>query len=219
MYVTGTDNFSSDYNNIYSINDFVWISGDYINLSELQSNTEYEQNSVSINPVFQSTDNLTPQSSMLDNLGSTGTGVQYDINGVLRSAETPDMGAIEFTGSYPPIGGEYTIGSGGDYESINDAVEALLNSGISDPVIFNLLPGEYEEQVEIPPISGASTTNTITFQSQSGNPDDVSWKYNATNSSTNYIIKLIGADHIKIKNITFDPYDNDGTLYGKIIVL
>lgn len=109
------------------------------------------------------------------------------------------------------LAGSYIIGGiNADYATLNDAVDALNQNGINAPVIFNLRTGEYDEQVSIEEILGASETNTITFQSESNNSVDVIIK-NAASSTQNYLIKLDGADNIIIKDLSFESinYNNN----------
>ena len=101
------------------------------------------------------------------------------------------------------LSGSYTIGTGGDYTTIQSAVTALTSSGVSAPVTFNILSGVYTERVVIPEISGASATNTITIQSQAMNADSVTWAANNQNWSYNHILRFNGADHIIAKHLTF----------------
>ena len=101
------------------------------------------------------------------------------------------------------LSGSYTIGTGGDYTTINSAVTALSSSGVSAPVTFNILSGLYTERVVIPDISGASATNTITIQSQAMSADSVTWAGSNQNWSSNYILRFSGADHIIAKHLTF----------------
>ena len=63
------------------------------------------------------------------------------------------------------LSGSYTIGSGGSYSTFTAAVADLTSNGVSGPVTFNVISGTYTEQISIGSISGASSTNTITFQS------------------------------------------------------
>ena len=105
------------------------------------------------------------------------------------------------------LSGSYTIGTGGDYTTIQSAVTALSSSGVSAPVTFNILSGVYTERVVIPEISGASATNTITIQSQAMSADSVTWAGSNQNWSSNYILRFNGADHIIAKHLTFQgPY-------------
>ena len=161
-----------DYNNYYTAGNCL-INRDgvcYPNLSIYQStyseNDYYDESSLSLNPAFVSSSNLTPQSFLMDDMGTSGLGVSEDINGTNRSASTPDMGAVEYTASEVALSGDYSIGSGGDFSSISEAVSALNMQGVSAAVTFNINPGEYQEQVEILPISGSGISNCLPQSSQ-----------------------------------------------------
>ena len=56
----------------------------------------------------------------------------------------------------------------------------MNNCGISGAVIFNVNAGTYNEQLNIASINGVSATNTVKFQSASGNNADVILTYAAT---------------------------------------
>jgi len=101
-----------------------------------------------------------------------------------------------------PMSGTYTIGaSGSDYASITAAVDALTCSGVNGPVTFNIASGTYNETDNIPAIVGASATNTITFQSATGNRDSVTIAF-ATTSSNLFVFRLANAQYVTIKNLT-----------------
>ena len=72
-----------------------------------------------------------------------------------------------------PLNGTYTIGSGGNYSTINSAFTDASLKGIDGAVIFDIITGIYNEQVDIGLISGSSSVNTVTLKSQSRNPADV----------------------------------------------
>ena len=100
------------------------------------------------------------------------------------------------------LAGVYTIGIGGDYPTINSAVEALETFGIGGLVTFNILTGTYDEQVVIGPIAGTSYTNQIVFQSQSGNPEDVILSRSIpTGFPDNYLLSFNNTSNIVVKNI------------------
>jgi hypothetical protein len=105
-----------------------------------------------------------------------------------------------------PLSGSYTVGGvSANFDSLSHAISALVNNGISGAVIFNILPGIYEEQVIMPEISGASSSNTITFQSETGVAEDVIWQFENPNwTNFNYVIRIDAADHLRFKNITFN---------------
>lgn len=99
--------------------------------------------------------------------------------------------------------GTYTIGgSGANYATITAAVNALKNGVVGQPVTFNIRPGTYSERVTIPLINGVSATNTITFQSETGNAKDVKIIGSGLTGADNHIFHLNGTLHIIIKDLT-----------------
>lgn len=113
------------------------------------------------------------------------------------------------------LSGTYSIGSSGsDYLTISSAVADLSSVGVSGPVVFSLASGTYNEQVVIGEITGSSATNTITFESASGNADDVLLTYGASSTTDNYIIHFSNASHIIVKSLSFEAI---GTSYGKTL--
>lgn len=113
-----------------------------------------------------------------------------------------------FTGqaAAQPLIGNYTIGgSGADYATINAAVTDLNLSGVSGPVVFSIASGVYNESLVIGPITGASATNTITFQSAAMDSTAVTIAMPTTTTATNnYLIRLSGASHLIFRHLTFE---------------
>ncbi|MCB2205349.1 T9SS type A sorting domain-containing protein [bacterium] len=112
------------------------------------------------------------------------------------------------------LSGSYTIGPSGNYSSFSAAVSALTGSGVSGPVTFNVLAGTFNETITIPSISGASATNTITFDGGTGNAASRVLTYSASSSYTN-LITLNGADYIRIRNISII---STGASYGTCVL-
>jgi len=79
--------------------------------------------------------------------------------------------------TFAQLNGTYTIGSTGNYTSFTAAVSALTSNGISGPVVFNIAPGIYNEQISITAITGSSTSNTVTFQSVNSDSSSVILSY------------------------------------------
>lgn len=113
--------------------------------------------------------------------------------------------------------GTYSIGSSADanYPTICSAIDALKN-GIEGPVIFEIENGVYNELINIPHILGASSINTITLKSKSGNPSDVTLqfdKYSEPGYSEDKISKeyglftVDGADYLTLNGITVTSKD------------
>ena len=96
------------------------------------------------------------------------------------------------------LNGNYTIGTGGNYTTFKDAVNALETQGVSGPVTFTVMVGTYNGPVLIGSIAGASATNTITFDGVDPNTRHLEA---VTNSSYSYVIRLNGADYIRIRNL------------------
>jgi hypothetical protein len=133
----------------------------------------------------------------------------------------PDVVPVNDTSSFAffacnPLSGNYSIGSSGaDFQSVSDASLALQQCGINGPVTFSIQNGTYNEAVILKEVPGASTVNTITFQSLSGNPADVTLTHNASGTSDNYTLLLDGGDHYIIKNLSISAEDST---YAKVIV-
>jgi hypothetical protein len=99
-----------------------------------------------------------------------------------------------------PLQGNYTIGgNSADFSSFTLAANALNTKGVGGPVIFNVRPGTYSEQIILNTVSGSSCINTITFQSE--NNDSASVVLNGTGFS-NPAIRIFQTDGIKIKHLT-----------------
>lgn len=104
-----------------------------------------------------------------------------------------------------PMSGNYTIGSvNSDYQTINDAITALNNNGVNSSVTFDINPGTYYEELNIGYIQGASSVNTITFQSTTLDSSDVIVS-NPSGSSTigNHTLRLVSAHHLIFQHLTF----------------
>lgn len=97
-------------------------------------------------------------------------------------------------------GGAYTIGSTGNYATFT-AAKLALDSGITGPVVFNVEPGVYNEQLAFTGIPGASAVNTVTFQSLTGDSSSVVLQF-AGSSAANYVILLNNTSHVILKGMT-----------------
>ena len=78
------------------------------------------------------------------------------------------------------VSGTITVGAGADFGTIQAAVNSLKD-GIDGPVVINIKRGIYNELVSVPEIPGASETNTVTLQSESGDWHDVKIYYDNYN--------------------------------------
>jgi len=108
--------------------------------------------------------------------------------------------------------GGYTIGPSGDYANFTDAVNDLITYGVGGHVNFSVEDGNYNEQVVIPEISGASDTSTITFYPV--NQHGAKLDFAPANPTENYTLKLDGADYISFENLIIS---SSGTQYARVI--
>lgn len=67
--------------------------------------------------------------------------------------------------------GSYTVGDGGDYVTIQSAIDDLGTLGMEGPVVLRVRAGNYTEKVHIPYIKGMGAINTLTIESESGQRD------------------------------------------------
>lgn len=96
--------------------------------------------------------------------------------------------------------GTYTIGSTGNYQSINAAV-AAMQSGITGQVTFLIAPGSYNEQITIDSIPGASANSKVIFTSQNADSSSVIIHY-ANTSTNNFVLKLNNSKFVAWQKLT-----------------
>ncbi|MCK4701144.1 MAG: right-handed parallel beta-helix repeat-containing protein, partial [Bacteroidales bacterium] len=209
IYNESSGGLHSDYNNLFSNGaNLTKYSAD---LEDWQTSYNKDLNSVSVDPYFVVDTSQHILNPALKGAGTPFVEVTEDLDGDTRDAVNPDIGADEFTLCNSPISGTFTIGgTTPDYETMNDAVEKLITCGINGPVTFNIATGTLVEQVSIQEISGASETNTITFQSETGDSSDVLITFTPINTKLNYTIRLDGADFINFKNLSISSGENWG---------
>ena len=105
---------------------------------------------------------------------------------------------------FAQLSGTKTIGgTNPDYTTFSQAVAALNSGGVSGPVVFNVAPGTYNEQISLNSISGTSATNTITFKSANNDSTSVILTHaSSTSLSNNYVVKINGSSYITFESMT-----------------
>jgi hypothetical protein len=104
------------------------------------------------------------------------------------------------------LSGAYTVGgTTPDFADFVEAVNSLKSFGVCGPVVFNIRNGVYSGQVALDgPVSGMSTANRVTFQSESHNAANVTVSYNlATAANDNYVFRINDISNISLKDLTF----------------
>jgi PKD repeat protein len=135
--------------------------------------------------------------------------------GVLFLILLPFLGHAQLSGNYtinPTISASNT-----NYQNWASAVGDLISgsrsdggnaqgSGVSGAVVFSVYDTVYNNvAVEITAITGASSTNSITFKSSRGDSSKCILKNASSSSSTNdFVLSLYGADYINFKQIGFE---------------
>ncbi|MEO1263025.1 MAG: CARDB domain-containing protein [Bacteroidota bacterium] len=134
-------------------------------------------------------------------------------NGVVDTENFNDTASV--TNLYAALSGIYTIGgSNPDFENFSEAVNAMVMGGVAGAVTFSVRDGDYEEQISIPEINGASADHTITFQSESGDSTEVRLRYTNATNADNYVLELDGADWLRFEQMTIQNY---GTNYTRCV--
>jgi len=211
------DNLNSDYN-VYHTN------GDYLvqcrgqlkaSLNEWQAESGRDANAFDLKPVFLSDTDLHTFNLNLDGKGTALNDVTADIDGESRDGSTPDIGADEFDPQ--PLTGDYTIGgSSYDYVDFTDALEDLKLFGVSGNVAFAVNAGTYEEQLHVEDILRTSPSDSIVFESSSGDSTQVILQYNSTNADSNYVVRLNGESNLTFRGMTLKATGDD---YGRVVEL
>jgi hypothetical protein len=128
-----------------------------------------------------------------------------------------DSTKVSFMACATQLAGVYTVGGvNSDFADPVSAVLALNQCGISAPVVFNIHPGTYTGQLTLMPVSGASSTNTVTFKAANNDSTSVVLQHNATSQGANGVIRLEGASHIILKNLKIAPLN---TTFGTGIAM
>jgi len=115
------------------------------------------------------------------------------------------------TANAQALSGTYTIGSasGSNYPTFAKAVNDLVANGVSGPVTFNVAAGNYNETIRIPFITGASSTNTITF-SGAGLGTRIYFSLSTSGAS---VIYLDSASYVTIDHMTVENTNPSSALY------
>src|SRR5690606_32973678 len=129
-----------------------------------------------------------------------------------------------------PLNGSYTVGGQSpDFETLQEAADALNANGVSAPVSFNIRPGVYLKNggnnavlLLDSTVAGLSPSNRITFQPDAaagGNVNNVILEMNITdvNTADRHII-LVQLDHITFHLLTFRENDSSQHIFNFALV-
>lgn len=144
------------------------------------------------------------------NFSNTFTSIKVWTSNPNSGVDTVRSNDTAFWSGNSGMGGVYTIGNGGNYTTFAAAINALQTSGLCAPVVFNVLPGTYYEQVNIlNEIPDASSTNTITFNGSG--VANCMLTYSAYLTTARHTLQISAADYITFQNMTIQ---GTGTTYA-----
>lgn len=172
------------------------------------------------------TGNLAPQASVAVTLGNNPFANNTNHNIVVWTtlpnnvADTSNHNDSLLASARSSYSGTFTMsktpGSNPDFSSFTEAQTAFENFGICGPIVVNVDDTTYSEQVVFKPLGGISSTNTVTYQSTSGNNANVIFTHSASGSGDNYTARIAGGDYYTFKNMTIQ---NLGSSYKRAVVL
>ncbi|MCH5175678.1 MAG: DUF4465 domain-containing protein [Prevotellaceae bacterium] len=147
-------------------------------------------------------------------VGQTATATLSNIvvNNAVISVADPVMAAVTVaTGK----SGAYTVGNGGDYATIQGAIDDMTALGMEGPVVLKVKAGNYTENVRIPYIKGMGAVNTLIIESESGKRDvKINHEiYNTGGYSDDQhekaygVVTLYEASYVTLKNLEICTYN------------
>ena len=215
IYSTNPGNIHYDYNVLYTTGErFIYTDNWISNLTAWQSFGK-GNHSLTLDPRFVSDSDLHIEQLQLFGKGMSIAEITDDFDGDKRDQENVTIGADVMTGTCTePLSGIISIGADEAYESVNDAVAALILCGMEGSVVFEIAPGTYNEQVVFPKnFTGKTPEDSLVFRSASGDAEDAIITFEASKSD-NYVIKLDGLDNFVLQNITLEAQNSH---YGRLI--
>lgn len=116
----------------------------------------------------------------------------------------------------PGLGGIYTIGGiTPDFPDFASAIQALNDGGVTGWVTFNVRDGVYNEQLTITEVQGASSSDSIVFQSENADSALVTLEYDG-NSVARHTVLFDGSDFVSFRDMTLAGLDN---VYNYVVQL
>jgi parallel beta-helix repeat protein len=140
------------------------------------------------------------------------------IDSIIAWTEMPNGAGDQFATNdsaiavtYTALSGTYTIGGANpSFRTIGQAVAALNCEGVTGPVVFRIRNGTYTESVVLNTIPGSSSTNTITFISESGSAAGTIWQ---AMPPTAYTVQMNNTKFVTFRNMTVRNTNNPGVSF------
>ena len=143
---------------------------------------------------------------------ATATVNSLTVNGAAVDVTEPATATITVASG---MSGTKIVGTGGDYATIQGAVDAIAALGMEGPVTLKIKAGEYNEKVRVPYIMGMGAVNTLTIESESGQRDVkiydnnyVTTGYSEDQHKKDYgVITLYQANYVTLRNLEVTTTD------------
>ena len=143
---------------------------------------------------------------------ATATVNSLTVNGAAVVVTEPAAATITVASG---MSGTKIVGEGGDYATIQGAVDAIAALGMEGPVTLKIKAGEYNEKVRVPYIMGMGSVNTLTIESESGQRDVkifdnnyVTAGYDDDQHKKDYgVITLYQANYVTLRNLEVTTTD------------
>lgn len=103
--------------------------------------------------------------------------------------------------TYSQVSGTVTVGPGGTYSNITQAMLELNSNGVSGHTTVEILPGTYQENIFLYHVSGLAPTSTLTIQAQNGFGSVLI--ETLSNNPTASLVELYSSPYITFKDLEF----------------
>jgi hypothetical protein len=134
-------------------------------------------------------------------------------NGAIDERSSNDTLTV---GVCPGLSGTYSVGhSSSDYLTAADALDALMSCGVSGPVTMEFVAGTYVGPWVLTEISGASLTNTITFDGLNSASATITHDASGPNSAAT--VTFDGVDYFILKNFRIENTGTTAPAYGVLL--
>lgn len=119
-------------------------------------------------------------------------------------------------GLFSQYHGSHFISDTSFFKSFTQAVDSLKSQGVNGALTFWVLPGVYENRLNIENVSGTSNHNPVTFKSYYGDSSQVVLRAECKEDS-NYVVRMgAGCNNFNFEGITLK---STGTDFGKVVFL